>query len=168
TGQLYPVNPHAAARTLLKPRGFARTMNPGGRILARCIRAADLRQDRVHVRAEGRRQDEDGGTPVDGMVPAEEEARACNVSPGSSSLHSPEPAVLARCPRCPSCRTMRAAGACGAAKRATTYAWGKQPHTELNPAPAGDSATSAEPSTLVAKTWPDATAPARPECRPPS
>ena len=102
------------------------------------------------------------------MVPPEEEARACNVSPGSSSLHSPEPAVLARCPRCPSCRTMRAAGACGVAKRATTYAWGKQPHTELNHAPAGDSATSAEPSTHVERTSADATAPARPECQCPS
>src|SRR5262249_28559348 len=94
------------------------------------------------------------------MVPAEEETRACDVSPGSSSLRSPEPAVLARCPRCPSCRTMRAAGACGAAKRATIYAWGKQPHTEPNPAPAGDSATSAEPSTRVARISADATAPA--------
>jgi len=102
------------------------------------------------------------------MVPAEEETRACDVSPGSSSLRSPEPAVLARCPRCPSCRTMRAAGACGAAKRATIYAWGKQPHTEPNPAPAGDSATSAEPSTRVARISADATAPARPECRRPS
>ena len=107
-------------------------------------------------------------TPVDGMVPAEEETRACDVSPGSSSLHSPEPAVLARCPRCPSCRMMRAAGACGAAKRATTYAWGKQPHTEPNPALAGDSATSAEPSPRVARTSADATAVARPECRRPS
>src|SRR5262245_56744471 len=107
------------------------------------------------------------GTPVDGMVPAEEEARACDVSPGSSSLRSPEPAV-SRCPRCPSCRAMRAAGACGAAKRATTCAWGAQPHTEPNPAPAGDSATSAEPSTRVARPSADATAPARPECRCPS
>src|SRR5262245_31475615 len=100
------------------------------------------------------------------MVPAEEEARACNVSPGSSSLRSPEPAVLSRCPRCPSCRTMRAAVACGAAKRATTYAWGKQPHTEPNPAPAGT--ISAEPSTRVARTSGDATAPARRKYRCPS
>jgi hypothetical protein len=100
------------------------------------------------------------GTPVDGMV------RACDVSPGCSSLRSPEPAVLSRCPGCPSCRAMRAAGACGAAKRATTCAWGKQPHTEPNPAPAGT--TSAEPSTRVARTSADATAPARHECRCPS
>jgi hypothetical protein len=49
-------------------------------------------------------------------------------------------------------------------------AWGKQPHTDPTPPPRGAKARarSAEPSTRVARTSADATAPARPECRRPS